>query len=212
MCNKMSDVRLSNASPTLERVDARQPDNARPPVRRNLFGAPDREETRRYFRDAQEEERRVFAETYDFDPGSDRPLSPHNYSWELVSGAPEFYSRPAHRRQRPHGNVDLRRGQQDAEDRNERCSVPEPDRNGSRKRPAGAPGACASESQSKRSRTNGSDDDDEDDEDDHDDDEDDDDDHDDHDDEEDGSAATGSPSVPAAEEKPSELDNRTERQ
>ncbi|KAF7653219.1 hypothetical protein LDENG_00086020 [Lucifuga dentata] len=154
----MSEVRLSNASPTLERVDARQPDNARPPVRRNLFGTSDPEETRRYFRDFNQEEQRAFAETWDFDPVAGEPLSPRNYNWEEVSDAPEYYHRPPHRRQPPPGNVDLRgdNNQQDAEERNERRPDPQPDpqpdRNGSRKRPAAASGACSSQSQSKRYR------------------------------------------------------------
>lgn len=102
MCNKMSDVRLSNASPTLERgVDARPADALRPPVRRNLFGSrsPDRaEEIRRYLNASIQDDVRDFMEHYNFDPVNDRPLSPRNYEWEEDQDAAEFYRRPPHRR------------------------------------------------------------------------------------------------------------------
>lgn len=101
MCNKMSDVRLSNASPTLERVDARQPDNVTAPVRRNLFGSPDREEIRRYLTAAIQEDVQDFMEEYNFDPDSERPLTPRFYEWQEDNDAPEFYRRPPHRIQRP---------------------------------------------------------------------------------------------------------------
>uniref|UniRef100_A0A672H4U6 Cyclin-dependent kinase inhibitor 1B n=1 Tax=Salarias fasciatus TaxID=181472 RepID=A0A672H4U6_SALFA len=100
MCNKMSDVRLSNASPTLERVDARQADSFRPSVRRNLFGTPDPEEIRRYAAATLQEDVRGFRETYNFDPVEERPLSPRNYEWEEDRDPPEFYLRPPHGSQR----------------------------------------------------------------------------------------------------------------
>lgn len=101
MCNKMSDVRLSNASPTVERVDARQPENVRPPVRRNLFGTPDREEVQRYLAAAIEDDVQAFVERYDFDPVEERPLPPVNYQWQEDRDAPEFYRRPPHGSQQP---------------------------------------------------------------------------------------------------------------
>uniref|UniRef100_A0A671VHJ6 Cyclin-dependent kinase inhibitor 1B n=1 Tax=Sparus aurata TaxID=8175 RepID=A0A671VHJ6_SPAAU len=100
MCNKMSDVRLSNASPTVERVDARQQDNVRPPVRRSLFGSPDREEIRRYLDAAIQGEVQDFRERYNFDPVEERPLTPRNYEWQADDDAPEFYRRPPHGGQR----------------------------------------------------------------------------------------------------------------
>lgn len=106
MCNKMSDVRLSNASPTLERVDARQPDNVTAPVRRNLFGSPDREEIRRYLTAAIQEGVQDFREEYNFDPESERPLTPRNYEWQEDADAPEFYRRPPHRLERPRRDVE----------------------------------------------------------------------------------------------------------
>ncbi|XP_068163205.1 cyclin-dependent kinase inhibitor 1B-like [Antennarius striatus] len=149
MCNKMSDVRLSNASPTLERVDARQPDAARPSVRRNLFGSPDREDIRRYLDSAIQEGVRDFREEYNFDPVTDRPLPPpRRYEWEEAGDAPEFYRRPPHGSQRP---------RRDAEAPGEASG----DREGSRKRRSGAPGPCATETHSKRSHTDEDDDEDE---------------------------------------------------
>uniref|UniRef100_A0A3B5K090 Cyclin-dependent kinase inhibitor 1B n=1 Tax=Takifugu rubripes TaxID=31033 RepID=A0A3B5K090_TAKRU len=102
----MSDVRLSNASPTLERVDARQPDNVTAPVRRNLFGSPDRGEIRRYLTAAIQEGVQDFMEEYNFDPDSERPLTPHNYEWQEDNDAPEFYRRPPHRRESPRRDVE----------------------------------------------------------------------------------------------------------
>lgn len=134
MCNKMSDVRLSNASPTLERVDARQPDNVRAPVQRNLFGLPDREEIRRYLTAAIQEDVQHFRAEYNFDPVSERPLTPHSYEWQEDSDAPEFYRRPPHRSERPQRGVDSSGdGRLDAEGG-------QPNANGTRKRRPGESG------------------------------------------------------------------------
>lgn len=142
MCNKMSDVRLSNASPTLERVDARQPDNVRPPVCRNLFGRPDPEELRRNVTASIQEEVQAFTEIYNFDVHNDRPLTPRNYEWEEVSDAPEFYHRAPHGSQRPERAADLPgdNNRQDAAERSERRSDRQLDGQGSRKRRARALG------------------------------------------------------------------------
>uniref|UniRef100_A0A671L4W9 Cyclin-dependent kinase inhibitor 1Ba n=1 Tax=Sinocyclocheilus anshuiensis TaxID=1608454 RepID=A0A671L4W9_9TELE len=80
----MSKVRVSNGSPTLERVDARQADHAKPPVCRNLFGSVDREE---FARDVKE----------------------HMLEMEKVDAkeGPEFYTRPPHaKRDTSTGTVD----------------------------------------------------------------------------------------------------------
>uniref|UniRef100_A0A669C579 Cyclin-dependent kinase inhibitor 1B n=1 Tax=Oreochromis niloticus TaxID=8128 RepID=A0A669C579_ORENI len=95
----MSDVRLSNASP-VERVDARQQDNVRPSVRRNLFGRPDPDEIRRDAETSEREEVQRFRETYDFDLVEGRPLAPRSYDWVQDDDAPEFYSRQPHSRPR----------------------------------------------------------------------------------------------------------------
>uniref|UniRef100_A0A1A8EA74 Cyclin-dependent kinase inhibitor 1B n=1 Tax=Nothobranchius kadleci TaxID=1051664 RepID=A0A1A8EA74_NOTKA len=163
MCNKMSDVRLSNASPTVERVDARQPENVRS-VCRALFGTPDREETRRYAATLQQESRLDFMERYNYDPVADRPLSPGNYEWEEDGEAPEFYRRPPHGSQRP-------RAEADSPSENHRGSGEEDDgrrtesaqgSNGSRKRRSDTAASCSEECSTKRSNSDrGEDDDDE---------------------------------------------------
>ncbi|XP_062300085.1 cyclin-dependent kinase inhibitor 1Ba [Scomber scombrus] len=161
MCNKMSDVRLSNASPTLERVDARPPDNVRPPVRRNLFGSPDREELRRYMTATMQDDVEAFTELYNFDPVNNRPLSPGNFVWQEDSNPPEFYLRPPHGNERPQREDDLPGDdRQDAPEGNERQLVRPQRRDGSRKRPAGDSGPCSSDCQSKKSHTDDDDDDD----------------------------------------------------
>uniref|UniRef100_UPI0037E845E8 cyclin-dependent kinase inhibitor 1Ba n=1 Tax=Semicossyphus pulcher TaxID=241346 RepID=UPI0037E845E8 len=184
MCNKMSDVRLSNASPTVERVDARQQDNVRPPTRRNLFGTPDRGETRRLFEASIQESVQAFIEEYDFDPVNERPLTPHSYQWQEDNDAPEFYRRAPHRSRRPQREVELpgENNRQDAEERNRQTN-----RNGSRKRRSGSSGPCSSESHSKRSHSDEEDDDDQ-----------------------AGGAASGA--VKAAEERPSRPENGAEVQ
>ncbi|XP_008293090.1 cyclin-dependent kinase inhibitor 1Ba [Stegastes partitus] len=161
MCNKMSDVRLSNASPTLERVDARQPDNVRPPVRRNLFGRPDREEIRRYVTAAVQEDVQAFAERYNFDPVAERPLAPRNYDWQQDSNAPEFYLRPPHTSHRPQREVDSPNGDERRDGEEETSGRrTHRQRNGgdSRKRRSEDSGSCSDESQTKRSHSDEDDD------------------------------------------------------
>ncbi|XP_071358985.1 cyclin-dependent kinase inhibitor 1Ba [Trachinotus anak] len=191
MCNKMSDVRLSNASPTLERgVDARQQDNLRPPVRRNLFGRPDPGEIQRNLDAVVQEEVQAFRERYNFDPETDRPLSPRNYEWQEDSDPPEFYLRPPHGSQRPQRDVDLPgdNHRQDAEERSELRSNRQTDRHGSKKRRREVLGPCSGENQSKRLHSDEDDDD------------------------EDQTNGTGSRAVKAAEEGPSRPESRTEVQ
>uniref|UniRef100_A0A3B3XWR1 Cyclin-dependent kinase inhibitor 1B n=1 Tax=Poecilia mexicana TaxID=48701 RepID=A0A3B3XWR1_9TELE len=122
----MSDVRLSNASPTVERVDARQLDNARS-VRRVLFGTPDPEETRKQAEALQLQSVEAFRDKYNFDPVEDRPLSPGLYDWQEDEDAPEFYRRPPRWSQPPRGEA----GEGSRETRRERRS---PHTKGSRKR------------------------------------------------------------------------------
>ncbi|KAM8882997.1 cyclin-dependent kinase inhibitor 1Ba [Synchiropus picturatus] len=110
----MSDVRLSNASPTVERVDPRPQDSARPSVCRALFGRPDTESNRAFLTNCIANDVQHFMERYNFDPVADRPLSPGNYQWEEDRDAPEFYRRGPHLRgeargtwrKRPSGNPD----------------------------------------------------------------------------------------------------------
>ncbi|XP_029318104.1 cyclin-dependent kinase inhibitor 1Ba [Cottoperca gobio] len=188
MCNKMSDVRLSNASPTLERVDARQPDNVRPSVRRNLLGRPDPEEIRRCVEVSIQEDVRRFRETYNFDPVNDRPLSPRNFDWQEDRDAPEFYVRQPHGSQRLQRDEDLpgENNRQGAEERSERRSN-QPERDGSRRKRSAAAGPCSSECPGKRSHTDEEDD-------------------------EDQSDCAGSQAVKAAEERPIMLGESAEAQ
>lgn len=141
MCNKMSEVRLSNASPTLERVDARPPDAVRPPVRRNLFGSPDREELRRYLAASVQEDVQHFTEEYNFDPVNDTPLTPRRYEWQEDEDAAEFYRRAPHGSQRARREEDLP-GESGGRDAGESARRPgrREDTDGSRKRRSGAPG------------------------------------------------------------------------
>lgn len=131
MCNKMSDVRLSNASPTVERVDARQPENIRPSVRRVLFGRPDPEQIQGDVSALIQEEVQRVVDEYNFDPVNERPLTPGNYDWQVDTDPPEFFRRPPHGSQRPGDNT-----RQEAEERSDSQS----DRRGSRKRRSGASG------------------------------------------------------------------------
>lgn len=162
MCNKMSDVRLSNASPTLERVDARQPDSVRPSVRRCLFGTPDREGIRRDLEATTQEDVQRFRGTYNFDPVSDTPL-PGDFEWQEDSDAPEFFRRPPHGSQRPRRDVDLRGGnsRQDIQERTDGHPERPSGRDGKRKRPANGSGPCSTEQPSKNARTNADEDDEE---------------------------------------------------
>lgn len=146
MCIKMSDVRLSNASPTLERVDARQLDNLRPSVRRCLFGSPDPEELRELFEASRQEEASRFRDAYNFDPVEERPLSPGKFKWEEWKDAPEFYRRAPHKRLKQ-----SRSKRKLAETEEQTASTERP-----RKRPSGASGSsCGSAPQSKSSRSDG---------------------------------------------------------
>ncbi|XP_026857980.2 cyclin-dependent kinase inhibitor 1Ba [Electrophorus electricus] len=95
---KMSNVRLSNGSPPLERVDARLADHTKPPVCRNLFGSVDPEEFRRDYLEQLQEMEKADTEKWNFDFSKNEPLSPGKYEWEEVDGKdlPDFYTRPPH--------------------------------------------------------------------------------------------------------------------
>lgn len=91
----MSNVRVSNGSPSLERMDARQAEYPKPSACRNLFGPVNHEELTRdlekYCRDMEEASQRK----WNFDFQNHRPL-PGRYEWQEVEkgSVPEFYSRP----------------------------------------------------------------------------------------------------------------------
>lgn len=95
MC-KMSKVRVSNGSPTLERVDPRQADHGKPPVCRSLFGAVDREHFAEDVREQMREIDKASAEKWNYDFANDEPLAPGDYDWQEVDAdeVPDFYTRP----------------------------------------------------------------------------------------------------------------------
>ncbi|XP_017350259.1 cyclin-dependent kinase inhibitor 1Ba [Ictalurus punctatus] len=109
----MSDVRLSNGSPPLERVDARPEGHTKPSVCRNLFGSPHPGEVRQAYLDELRESEAAYREKYNYDFVKDMPLEPGRYVWEPVDArdAPEVYSRPPRATKR----VDLNASQTDCQ-------------------------------------------------------------------------------------------------
>lgn len=91
----MSNVRVSNGSPSLERMDARQAEYPKPSACRNLFGPVNHEELTRdlekHCRDMEEASQRK----WNFDFQNHKPL-PGRYEWQEVEkgSVPDFYSRP----------------------------------------------------------------------------------------------------------------------
>ncbi|CAG5957728.1 unnamed protein product [Menidia menidia] len=92
----MSDVRLSNGSPTLERTDPRLPEHPKPSACKSLFGPVDHEELKKDFNAHLRELEEAAAARWDFDFANDQPLANGRLQWELVehSSVPDFYSRP----------------------------------------------------------------------------------------------------------------------
>ncbi|XP_007515833.1 cyclin-dependent kinase inhibitor 1B [Erinaceus europaeus] len=91
----MSNVRVSSASPSLERMDPRQAEYPKPSACRNLFGPVNHEELTRdlekHCRDMEEASQRK----WNFDFQNHRPLE-GKYEWQEVDkgSLPEFYYRP----------------------------------------------------------------------------------------------------------------------
>ncbi|XP_028648777.1 cyclin-dependent kinase inhibitor 1B [Erpetoichthys calabaricus] len=98
----MSNVRVSNGSPTLERMDARQSDNPKPSACRILFGLPDHEELKKEFKKQRESIEAASRDRFNFDFVNYQPL-PGRYKWEIVDGKdlPEFYTRPPRVKRKP---------------------------------------------------------------------------------------------------------------
>ncbi|KAK5613732.1 hypothetical protein CRENBAI_017158 [Crenichthys baileyi] len=108
----MSDVRLSNGSPTLERTELRVSEHPKPSACRSLFGSGDHEELKRDFKGHMRELQEAAAAKWGFDFASDKPLSNARHTWELVDAAeiPDFYVRPPRREKgvgSVNNNVDL---------------------------------------------------------------------------------------------------------
>ncbi|XP_020790621.1 cyclin-dependent kinase inhibitor 1Bb [Boleophthalmus pectinirostris] len=95
----MSDVRLSNGSPTLERTDSRVPDHPKPSACRNLFGSVDHEELKRDLKGHLREMEADASDKWGFDFANNTPLSNSRLTWERVDcrTVPDFYSRQPHR-------------------------------------------------------------------------------------------------------------------
>ncbi|XP_024228969.1 cyclin-dependent kinase inhibitor 1B [Oncorhynchus tshawytscha] len=108
MCNNMSNVSLSNGSPTLEMVDPRPTNHTKPPIRRNLFGSVDHDDFRRECLVQMKEMEKDSIDKWNYDFQNDKPLSQGDYKWEPMksSDLPDFYSRPPHKGVLSSGNVD----------------------------------------------------------------------------------------------------------
>ncbi|KAI1883379.1 hypothetical protein AGOR_G00230820 [Albula goreensis] len=92
----MSNVRLSNGSPTLERMDARLSDHPKPSACRNLFGTVDREELKKDLKGHLQGMEEASSAKWNFDFSNHKPLPNGRYEWEIVESkdVPDFYNRP----------------------------------------------------------------------------------------------------------------------
>ncbi|MGH0119884.1 UNVERIFIED_CONTAM: hypothetical protein FKN15_059812 [Acipenser sinensis] len=91
----MSNVRISNGSPTLERMNARQSDHPKPSVCRTLFGTVDHEELKSDLKGQLHELEAASCERWNFDFANHKPVKPGRYEWEIVDDkeVPGFYTR-----------------------------------------------------------------------------------------------------------------------
>ncbi|KAA0724748.1 Cyclin-dependent kinase inhibitor 1B [Triplophysa tibetana] len=96
----MSDVRLSSASPTLERMGARLSDQPKPSACRNLFGPVDHEELKKDFQRHMKATEDAAADAWNFDFSAHTPRAGGRFRWEAldISAVPGFYSRSARRK------------------------------------------------------------------------------------------------------------------
>ncbi|XP_056137717.1 cyclin dependent kinase inhibitor 1Bb [Lampris incognitus] len=104
---RMSNVRLSNGSPTLERTDARVSDHPKPSACRSLFGSVDHEELKRDLKGHLQEMEEAASAKWGFDFASHTPLADGRFEWQVVDcrDVPEFYGR-----QRNNNNNNNNRG------------------------------------------------------------------------------------------------------
>uniref|UniRef100_A0A8B9EQ78 Cyclin-dependent kinase inhibitor 1B n=1 Tax=Anser cygnoides TaxID=8845 RepID=A0A8B9EQ78_ANSCY len=91
----MSNVRISNGSPTLERMEARQSEYPKPSACRNLFGPVNHEELNRDLKKHRKEMEEACQRKWNFDFQNHKPLE-GRYEWQAVEkgSSPEFYFRP----------------------------------------------------------------------------------------------------------------------
>ncbi|XP_069018915.1 cyclin dependent kinase inhibitor 1Bb [Embiotoca jacksoni] len=126
----MSDVRLSNGSPTLERTEPRVSDHPKPSACRSLFGSVDHEELKRDLKGHLRELEEAASAKWGFDFANHTPLANGRLEWELVDCAevPDFYMRQPRRekgvRAAGNNNVDL--------NGNHNCVVVAPSEDGGR--------------------------------------------------------------------------------
>ncbi|XP_076863161.1 cyclin dependent kinase inhibitor 1Bb [Brachyhypopomus gauderio] len=163
----MSDVRLSNGSPTLGRMDARSSEQPKPSACRCLFGSVDHEELRKELKGHLKVMEEASSDTWDFNFSTFTPRPTGRYRWKAVDSTdlPSFYSAPGPRSRdgRSSGNnsVDVN-GNHDrvavtpcrlVEEKTERCESQvekrEPHVKGQRKRAPCLDSSC----QAKRPRT-----------------------------------------------------------
>ncbi|XP_029379516.1 cyclin dependent kinase inhibitor 1Bb [Echeneis naucrates] len=109
----MSDVRLSNGSPTLERTDPRVSEHPKPSACRSLFGSVDHEELKKDLKGHLREMEEAASAEWGFDFANHTPLANDRFRWEAVSyrDVPDFYHRPPRREKgvcsAGNNNVDL---------------------------------------------------------------------------------------------------------
>uniref|UniRef100_A0A0B8RY67 Cyclin-dependent kinase inhibitor 1B n=1 Tax=Philothamnus irregularis TaxID=1899461 RepID=A0A0B8RY67_9SAUR len=91
----MSKVRVSNGSPTLERMEGRPADAPKPSACRCLFGPVDRQELAREWQDQSRHLEEVSRRRWNFDFRRGQPLE-GRFEWQALDRAalPDFYSRP----------------------------------------------------------------------------------------------------------------------
>ncbi|NXK29654.1 CDN1B inhibitor, partial [Arenaria interpres] len=91
----MSNVRISNGSPTLERMEARQSEYPKPSACRNLFGPVNHEELNRELQKHRQEMEEACQRKWNFDFQNHKPLE-GRYEWQAVEkgSSPDFYFRP----------------------------------------------------------------------------------------------------------------------
>lgn len=92
---EMSNVRLSNGSPTLERMEARVSDQPKPSACRNLFGPVDHEELKKDFQRQLKAMEDASTDAWNFDFSSHTPRADGRFQWEAmdIRSVPGFYSR-----------------------------------------------------------------------------------------------------------------------
>ncbi|MBN3280860.1 CDN1B inhibitor, partial [Polyodon spathula] len=90
----MSNVRISNGSPTLERMNARQSDHPKPSACRTLFGPVDHEELKSDLKGHLKELEAASCARWNFDFANHKPMKPGRYEWEIVDDkeVPAFYT------------------------------------------------------------------------------------------------------------------------